>query len=359
LVKFLVNKQFNLVHDLAEEIWNPEVRGELDDNLREGYKKIGEFETVDLVSSLPRINRPNCSMMQIKTAFLLSYDYEMLKRALPLVYAHSDAIVLSTDINRRTYAGNYYEIPDHFFQWVKDLDGDNKIKIYEADFYIPNVRPMISETRQRRMTAAFMGTGGWFVQIDADEYFVNFEGFVRQLRLFERGLGPNDKVTVLANWITLYKYITGKGYLIALCSEGYENFWPATNNPEYTTGRICAGNTNLFADNFAIHESLSRGREALAFKLKNWSHSADFDTAKYLERYDLINEHNFSEFRNLHFQRPKVWDRLAFIPGNSIDDLTTYVRQSLESRIRPWQTGLRNVRGGGRLLSLMGYLRWR
>jgi hypothetical protein len=298
------------------------------------------------------------SPMPIKTAFLLSYDYAMLEIALPLVYKASDTIVLSTDINRRTYTGNYYEIPDSFFAWVKQLDVDNKIRIYADDFYVPGVRPMISEVRQRNMTAAYMGAGGWHVQIDADEYFADFEGFVAQLRRFERDLGPDDKVTVFANWISLFKQVEG-GYLAALCRHEYEHFWPATNHPAYTTGRFSKGNRSLFADNFVIHETLSRGRDDVAFKLRNWSHAADFDSTAYLEKYDRIDGVNFRTYNNVHWRNPEIWARLAFIPARSVDDVVTYVRENLESRIRPWLTSLRNRRGGGRLLRSLGYLKWR
>lgn len=298
------------------------------------------------------------AMMPIKTAFLLSYDHEMLKRSLPLVYKASDMIVLSTDIDRRTYTGNTYHIPDAFFEWVKEIDVDQKIRIHEDRFYVPDVRPMVSEVRQRNMIAELMGPGGWHVQIDADEYFVDFEAFVRQLRRFEQRLEPGEKVTVHANWISLFKQVEA-GYLVALCRHGYETFWPATNHPKYTTGRISAGNKALFTDHFVIHETLARGREDLVMKLNNWSHSADFDREAYLRRYDAIDGANYADQRNVHWRTPEVWSRLALIPAQDMDGVVEYVRSRLESRIRAWCTDLRNRRGGGRLLELFRYLAWR
>ena len=297
-------------------------------------------------------------MMPIKTAFLLSYDHEMLKRSLPLVYGASDLIVLSTDIGRRTYTGNTYEIPDSFFEWVRSIDVDGKVRIHEDDFYVPGVRPMVSEVRQRNKIAEFMGPGGWHVQIDADEYFVDFPAFVRQLRRFEERLRPDDKVTVHANWISLFKRIE-EGYLVALCRHDYETFWPATNNPSYTTGRISAGNRALFTDHFVIHETLARGRDDLVMKLNNWSHSADFDKEAYLARYDAIGGDGHERQRDVHWRTPEVWSRLALVPAKDIDDVVRYVERNLESRIRPWWTWFRTSRGGGRLLGLLGYLRWR
>jgi len=297
-------------------------------------------------------------MMEIKTAFLLSYDYEMLKRSLPLVYDASDTIVLSTDINRRTYTGNYFEIPESFFEWVRSIDVKGKIRIYEDDFYVPNVRPMVGEVRQRNMTAAFMGPGGWHVQIDADEYFISFNAFVAQLRRFEKKLGPGEKVTVHGNWISLFKQIPAKGYLVALCRHEYEVFWPATNHPKYTIGRISKGNRELFADNFVIHETLARGAADLEFKLNNWSHSADFDKEAYMHKYRAIDETNFKDQRNVHWRNPEIWERLVLVESNDIGGVLRYVEERLESRIRPWKTWLRNQRGGGRLLRAMRYLDW-
>ena len=73
--------------------------------------------------------------MNINVGFLVSYDYKYLKSSLPLIYEDSSSITLAIDINRNTWSGSTFNIDNSFFEWIKEIDLDNKISIYEDDFY--------------------------------------------------------------------------------------------------------------------------------------------------------------------------------------------------------------------------------
>ena len=116
--------------------------------------------------------------MKVNVGFLISYDYELLKNSLPLVYHASYSIVLAIDKDRRTWAGNKINIPPVFFEWTKALDTENKI--YEDEFYIKELNTIQNETREPNMLAKKKGEGVC-LQIDADEYHVDFNGLVSSL----------------------------------------------------------------------------------------------------------------------------------------------------------------------------------
>ena len=54
-------------------------------------------------------------MKKIQTGFLVSYDYEKLKKSIPPVYNDSDEIFLALDRENRTWTGTKFEINDDFF----------------------------------------------------------------------------------------------------------------------------------------------------------------------------------------------------------------------------------------------------
>ncbi|MDR1090602.1 MAG: hypothetical protein LBL79_05955, partial [Prevotella sp.] len=72
----------------------------------------------------------------IKAGFLVSYDYESIKNSLPPVYDYADKIVLAVDKDGKTWSGNSFQIPDSFWQWIKEFDTQHKIEIYRESFYV-------------------------------------------------------------------------------------------------------------------------------------------------------------------------------------------------------------------------------
>ena len=148
-------------------------------------------------------------MKKIHVGFLLSYDFDKLRLSIPPVYKHADRIFIAQDENFLTWSGNKFEVDPAFFEWLKEFDVDNKIEIYRDNFYIPTITPIQNDTRERHMLSLKMGIGNWLVQIDSDEYFVDFGSFVKQMRKYDSFLDNPAKTPVQLSGfhIDIYKYV--------------------------------------------------------------------------------------------------------------------------------------------------------
>lgn len=275
----------------------------------------------------------------IKVGFLVSYDYEYLKTSLPLVYAQADIIALAIDKNRETWSGEKIEIDPAFFAWLKEIDTDNKIQIYEDVFRIPELSNMECETRERNMLAQFMGKGGWHIQIDADEYFLDFEKFVNTLKI----LDMSTPTQVYGMWITLYKKDSA-GFLY---TDSGEYFPVATNRPLYTLARR-SSNKNIEYTNFKVlHQSWARSEDEIKFKLSNWGHKTDFNVEAYFQFWKAINRYTYKYARSFHPLDSWIWQTLEYVESLDLNTVIAEVKKRIinkekerkkeeEIRIKDW-----------------------
>ena len=90
-------------------------------------------------------------MKKIHVGFLLSYDFDKLRLSIPPVYEHADKIFIAQDENFLTWSGNKFEVDSAFFEWLREIDTDNKIEIYKDNFYVPSLTPIQNDTRERHM----------------------------------------------------------------------------------------------------------------------------------------------------------------------------------------------------------------
>lgn len=255
----------------------------------------------------------------IKVGYLISYDYKYLFNSLPLVYPFADVIVLSLDKNRKTWSGNQFDIPELFFEQIKAFDTENKIKIYEDEFYLEGYdTPMELETRQRNLMSNFMQLGGWHLQIDVDEYPIDFKKIIDFLKSnkFLLKLKEYVCVNVLCEWITLYKYDEYGFYYV---NPIVEKFYVATNNPNYNKARVVKGK-NLVLNEYFIHQSWARSEAEIQQKVENWGHAKDFDTNLVLDNWKKLNKENYTEFINFHPLIPKTWTSVKFIEAKNIKE---------------------------------------
>lgn len=258
---------------------------------------------------------------KIHVGYLVSYDYKYIKYSLPTVYESADKIVLAIDKDRLTWKGTPIDIPNSFFDWVKDFDKDNKIEIYEDSFYSSELTPIECDTRERNMLADFMGKEAWVVQIDSDEYFLNFEGFAS----FLRNLDFNTSTLVYAQWITIFKFEdNGNAFVI----DNGEAFPVATNCFPYDYVRDSHGARKKYWTNFkALHQSWGRTDEELMQKLGNWGHVDDFDTNSYFLFWKSIDKHNYKYIRDFHpILAPSTWSSLEYIESRDIPSLIEKVK---------------------------------
>ncbi len=253
----------------------------------------------------------------INVGYLVSYDYEMLKISLKQLYDYVDKIVIAVDIERKTWSGNDFIIPDSFFEEVKAFDLKNKIHFYFDKFYCPDLTPIECESRERNMVLGKLGRG-WKIQLDVDEYIYDFKETADYLnKYWYLNIFPKlTPVCFQGKLITLFRELPD-GYLYI---ENDEKFPFITNQTINTNTRQNNKIKNHFSNIKVIHQSWARSEEQIYFKIKNWGHRNDFDTENYFQFWKNLNSSNYKEYQNIHPIVPKVWDFLKFMPAKSIDD---------------------------------------
>ena len=258
-------------------------------------------------------------MKEIKVGFLMSYDYKLLKISLPLVYTEADSITIALDENLTTWSGEQFEVEDDFFLWIKSFDTKKKITLYRDNFFDSTLNAMENEVKERRMLASQMGIGNWIIQIDSDEYFVNFKKFTEELRLRNKYLNnpENNQIQIAGYYVNLYKY-TDDGILYVSKSRD-QKF--ATNYPGYVTGRNTKQQV-IYIPILVIHECLSRSEEEIRTKFTNWGHAHQINLEEFLDKWRKINKSNYKEFENLFYLEPEKWKKLEYVEGRSIPEIT-------------------------------------
>lgn len=254
--------------------------------------------------------------MKINIGFLVAYDYELLRISIPLVYQHANSITLALDINRQTWSGNKFEINPDFFTWIKDYDTDGKITVYEDDFYDASINAMQNETRERNMLSKQMGDGVC-IQIDADEYFVDFKGFTKYLKKHQHKLTRKKPIQICAFMIDVYKVLD----TCILYCPSYTNYYLGTTNPNYIRGRKNKNQEKWYVPFISIHQSWGRNDAELKFKLDNWGHKDDFDVESFFQFWKSINKDNYMNHTNFHPFDKNEWPKLEYIEGKNFNEI--------------------------------------
>ncbi len=254
--------------------------------------------------------------MKINVGFLVAYDYELLKTSIPLVYKYADKIVLAVDKNLQTWSGNYFTIDDSFFSWIQEFDLDNKITVYKDCFYQPENTAMQNEIRERNMMTKVMGNG-LCLQLDADEFVLNFKELTIYLKNINKKLNSSKSYQICAYWIDVYKK-TKNGYLFV---KDISPFYLGSNKPNFYRGRKSKNQKKLYIPFLVIHLTWGRSAEELKFKLNNWGHNSDFDTEAFFKFWTSINENNYTNHQYFHPLNKKAWKELIFVEGKTITDI--------------------------------------
>lgn len=263
---------------------------------------------------------------EIKVGILISFDYEYLKYALPLVYKEANSIAIAIDKDYKTWTGSSFSIPDSIFEWIREFDKEKKISIYKDSFYEPKLTPMQCETRERNMLSAFMGAGGWHIQIDSDEYVLDFEGFIHYLK----SLKMSEKMNIYAHLITLFRLTPQGIYYI----DAKERFPLATNEySAYTKARTNNAQARIYTDFKILHQSWARSEGEVSMKLMNWGHTGDFDPNKFYELWVNISPENYKSLKNFHpLGNGKKWKRLHYLPISDIFELIDYFQTKKKTK---------------------------
>lgn len=254
-------------------------------------------------------------MRPIHVGIPISYDYKYLPLCLVQIYETADKITLAIDKNRKTWAGMKYEFDEAFLSNILANDPLHKISLYEDDFSIPELSSKDCEKRERRMIRQFMKSeeeNAWHLQIDTDEYFIDFNTFVNFLHEIERYF--DGYITVKVRWKTIFK-LYDNGIVIAEDNEGMGYFPVASYggfrwNP--TKEEIVIG-----TDFGVLHQSWGRNEEEVKFKISNWGHCVDFDTEAYFEFWKSVNRYNAPYIHDCHpLGKYCGWNRLQYVDGS-------------------------------------------
>jgi hypothetical protein len=258
-------------------------------------------------------------MKKIHVGFLLSYDYELLKNSIPRVYDSADAIFIAVDKDLRTWSGQNFTVSDEFFEWLKNFDTKNKITIYRDDFYDSNLSAIENDNRERHMLSLKMGIGNWLIQVDSDEYFLDFKKFVADLRKYDKFLDNPEKnrIQIACYLINMYKYTDNGVLYVNKVTRGLM----ATNYPDYKIARHTRQRV-IYTPNVLWHESLSRDEKAIEFKLRNWGHNVDVNIEEFMDKWKSVNKQNYQSMSNFFYMNPKKWKNLEFVEGNTIDEIS-------------------------------------
>jgi hypothetical protein len=279
-------------------------------------------------------------MVIIKVGMLVSYDYQYIYTSLPLLYADADEITIAIDKGRKMWSGGTFQFDEAVLSWIANIDTQQKIKIYQDDFYQVDLSTMENDVRERNMLAAFMGKGGWHIQVDSDEYFYNFTQFVTWLRNHDYYLkNPQQRpIDIAVYWLTLFKKTTN-GFLYI--KNSYESFPIATNWPIYKYSRQC-GHAWRHVNFYVLHQSWARDEKEIETKINNWSHSADFNVNDYFNFWCKINETNYKQHQNIHPVNGSIWKKLDYETGADIAQFAKNYQQKRTFRIplrkffNPW-----------------------
>ena len=276
---------------------------------------------------------------EIKVGFCVAYDWELLKISLPLIYPHADSICLSIDKHQKTWSGEAYILDKKAFKsWIQKVDVENKIDIYEDDFSQSGLSAIENDNRQRNMMAARMGLGGWHVQLDCDEYFVDFKGFCDFLK--KEDVRQKD-VNYSIFLVPVIKKVEN-GYLLVDFDRKRESVPVASNNPQYNSARR-NGYFNKLTPFIAIHETWARDEATLQKKLDSWGHVDDFDKRSYFDLWKSLDSNNYHQLKDFHPLKPKAWPRLQFVPAPDTYALIEHF-QAHPPGISKWRLRFRNSR---------------
>src|SRR5690606_20972785 len=220
-----------------------------------------------------------------------------------------------------------------------EIDVENKISIFEDRFYRPGLTTMECEVLERRLLAKQMGIGNWIVQLDADEYPIDFKAFVSTLHKYDSYLDDpkSNKIQIATFLVNIYK-LEDNGFLYI---DEPTKCITATNYSNYKGGR----NTKeriIYTKHLMLHETLTRDEQELAFKFKNWGHNKQLNP-HFMEKWKLANSQNYKQLSDLFYLEPHKWKRLNFV---NIDNLTDLANKFEEANFAPSNWYLRKKNFG-------------
>lgn len=266
----------------------------------------------------------------ISVVVLVAYDWRLAAEAIVRAWTLADEILLACDRRRLSYTGRPFQLPlaelleyvRRRIEWSRSSTLE-KLRIVEADFYVPGRSPIELETQSRNACDHLCAAGNWLLHIDADEWIRN----PLELRTWIHG-HPKQEGLMRLEWITVWKVI-GQTALVV----DHRRLQPL--GTRLRGMRVKARMTReqtIDAPGQLVHWSIGgRSREEIETKLHNWTHAGERDAGAFLRLWDSVTLENFEGARNVApYGDGSTWPRLRAMPVDELlgggDHATTAAR---------------------------------
>ena len=227
----------------------------------------------------------------------IAYDYKYSIASIISYYDIADEIILGIDKDRISWSNKKYDFDNNdFFQQIKKIDIDKKIKLIEDNFHLYS-EPIKNDTYERNYISKICKKGNYIIGIDSDEILLNPNEFKIW---FEKNKIEYD---ISCNWLTVYKIFDKK----CLITQPDEITIIGTKLVDSFKKSRFTFRKYIYSPLSILHFSWGRKRKDIEQKLLNWSHSKDFDIQKHLEIWDCITLDNYKEKTNLHPLNIQQW----------------------------------------------------
>lgn len=256
----------------------------------------------------------------IIVGFLVAYDYALLQSSIPLVYAEANRIILSVDENWLTWSGQPFSIKKDFYDWLAEIDTEHKIVWEKGNYADTTKNPLDNETKQRNDMFRNHPGYDWYIQLDADEYFIHFLPFVQYLQTIKDGQPVNVSVRLK----TMYKQTADTFFQIG---GKMETVGVATNHPTYTKARFIEQCKEIKTSFVLLHQSWGRSENDVRRKLGNWGHRDDLNPERFLQAWKRCNKFTYALYRYFHPLHAPIWPYLEKVQADSIPALIEHYRR--------------------------------
>ncbi|KAF5276589.1 hypothetical protein FQR65_LT16296 [Abscondita terminalis] len=167
------------------------------------------------------------------------------------------------------------------------------------------------DTRERQMLSKRMGKCDWYIQIDSDEYIIDIQKFVNQLKKISLKQ-PKHKISVAGKIVMLFKENDNELYIVNPIKE---LIWLATNSPDYQYARANLDHKLIKTDTLVVHQSWARSETEISQKISKLGHILDFDVNHFfeLEILDRVNYKTLEKFHSFNSNEWEKWQKLKAI----------------------------------------------
>jgi hypothetical protein len=250
---------------------------------------------------------------------------------IPRYIGEVEEVILGLDKYRQTWSGSTFEIPDGFFEKLKALDHDKKVRIIEENFYIPDFSPLDNDTRERNYLSNLVRSGNWIISFDADDFITD----IAKVKDFLASL-VDDDVCVFLPGLTIFKQFADSVLIARTTRVGRVGVFPiATRAVNSFIGARYTPQLRVDCPVLLLHNSWGRSEDELLTKLKNWGHSNHFDVDSYFAFWKRIDEDNYGSVRNFHPIWPEEWVDLIKVSNEDIRNLNK-LQEHFQSSHHSW-----------------------